>query len=405
MVSIRSPSPANCAILWPVSAAEETSPPDAVPDESSARARRYRANVQAELDRAAVYGAMADSERDPDLARGFRRLAEAEERHASFWREQLAAIDPEGPPERPTARARVLARLARRFGSKLVLPAAASLEGAEQETYRHQPEAEGTAIAADVRAHARVLDSAVEASTPRLPASIVGRMLGRRRGVSGNALRAAVLGANDGLVSNLSLVMGVAGASFSSRTVLITGLAGLLAGAFSMAMGEWVSVQSSRELHQRQLDLEAEEIATDPEHERAELVTLYEQRGLSAEEARAIAKRVMSDEQAALQAMAREELGFDPEELGGSAWIAATASFLLFTVGAIIPVIPFIFAGGNAAVALSLAASGLALLAIGAAITLLTGRGVWQSALRQLAIGIGAAAVTYGVGALVGAAV
>jgi VIT1/CCC1 family predicted Fe2+/Mn2+ transporter len=384
-----------------VSSAQQSPRPDRVADGDAARARRYRANVQAELDRVAVYRAMAEGERDPELARGFRRLAESERRHAEFWREQLAAIDPGKPPERASRRARLLARLARRFGSRLVLPAAASLESAEQETVEHQPEA-GTELAADERGHARVLDAAVEASTTRFTASMLARVLGRRRGLSGNALRAAVLGANDGLVSNLSLVMGVAGASLSTRTVLITGLAGLLAGAFSMAMGEWISVQSSRELHQAELDREAEEIATDPEHERAELVDLYQRRGLSADEARGLADRVMSDEGAALQAMAREELGFDPEELGGSAWVAAIASFLLFTVGAIIPVVPFAITGGDTAVALSLVASGLALLGIGAAITLLTGRGVWRSALRQLAIGIGAAAVTYAAGAAVG---
>jgi VIT1/CCC1 family predicted Fe2+/Mn2+ transporter len=220
--------------------------------------------------------------------------------------------------------------------------------------------------------------------------------------VSGNALRAAVLGANDGLVSNLSLVMGVAGADLARRSVLITGIAGLLAGAFSMAMGEWISVQSSRELNQRLLDREAEEIASDPEHEHAELVTLYRRRGLTAEEAHGLASRVMSSEDAALEAMARDELGIDPQELGGSAWVAAAASFALFTVGAIVPVIPFAITGGDTAVALSLAGSGLALLGIGAAITLLTGRGVWRSALRQLAIGVGAAVVTYGAGHLVG---
>jgi VIT1/CCC1 family predicted Fe2+/Mn2+ transporter len=135
------------------------------------------------------------------------------------------------------------------------------------------------------------------------------------------------------------------------------------------------------------------------------LVALYQRRGLTAEEAARLAGRVMSSDQAALEAMAREELGFDPEELGGSAWVAAGASFALFTVGAIVPVIPFALTGGNAAVAFSLLASGLALLGIGAAITLLTGRGAWRSALRQLAIGFGAAAVTYGAGYLVGAAV
>jgi VIT1/CCC1 family predicted Fe2+/Mn2+ transporter len=376
-----------------------------VAPEDSARIRRYRANIQAELDRAAIYAAMATAERDPKRARRFTHLAESESRHAGFWREQLAEAGAGGGPRRPTFRARVLAGLATRFGSSLVLPAAAVLEGSEVESYADQPEAGETEIPAEERDHARVLDKAVgEGSTGRT-ASVLARMLGRRRGVSGNALRAAVLGANDGLVSNLSLVMGVAGADLASRDVLITGIAGLLAGAFSMAMGEWISVQSSRELNQRLLDREAEEIATDPEHERAELVTLYRRRGLTDQEARRLAARVMSDEDAALEAMAREELGLDPEELGGSAWVAATSSFALFTVGAIVPVLPFAFADGDLAVGLSLAGSALGLLGIGAAITLLTGRPAWRSALRQLAIGLGAAAVTYGVGSLVGAAV
>ena len=379
--------------------------PVADPGDNTARLRRYRANIQAEIDRALVYQAMADAERRPELARSFQRLAEAERSHADFWREQLAQAGSRGAPQRPSLRARVLARLAGRFGSRLVLPAAASLESAEQETFEHQPETGGTSIPADEREHARVLDAAVEASTTRFTASALAGMLGRRRGVSGNALRAAVLGANDGLVSNLSLVMGVAGAGLESRTVLITGIAGLLAGAFSMAMGEWISVQSSRELHQRLLDREAEEIATDPDHERAELVDLYQRRGLTREEAASLATRVMSSEDTALEAMAREELGFDPAELGGSAWVAAIASFALFTVGAVVPIIPFALTDGDTATLLSLGASGLALIGIGAAITLLTGRGVRRSALRQFAIGIGAAAVTYGAGALVGGVV
>lgn len=389
--------------LW-VTSTEQTSRAASAAGDSSARTRRYWANIQAELDRAAVYQAMADAERHPELARNFRRLGEVERRHAEFWRAQLAEGDLKGAPQRPGVRARLLARLAVRFGSRLVLPAAASLEMAEQETYEHQPETGGTTIPADEREHAGVLDAAVEASTARVTASVLARVLGRRHAVSGNALRAAVLGANDGVVSNLSLVMGVAGAGLSSRTVLITGVAGLLAGAFSMAMGEWISVQSSRELHQRQLDREAEEIATDPEHEHAELITLYQRKGLSADEARQLATRVMSNEDAALEAMAREELGFDPAELGGSAWIAAVASFALFTFGAMVPVVPFALTSGDSAVALSLLASGLALFAIGAGITLLTGRSAWRSAFRQLAIGFAAAAVTYGAGYLLGAA-
>lgn len=374
-------------------------------DVESARERRYLANIQAEVDRAAVYAAMAANEPDRELAAGFRRLAESEASHARFWREQLEEGGAEVPPPRPSLRARALASLANRFGSRLVLPAAASLEQAEQDAFRHQPEIADDRIAATERQHARVFDAAVRASTPGRLATALDRLLGRRHDVTGNALRAAVLGANDGLVSNLSLVMGVAGASFSSRTVLITGLAGLLAGAFSMAMGEWISVQSSRELHEQQLDREAHEIDTDPAHEHAELIALYRERGLTEQEARAVADRVMGDRDVALETMARDELGIDPQELGGSPWTAAIASFVLFVAGAIVPVAPFIVAGGTWAVVASVGVSALALIAIGAAITLLTGRGAWRSAFRQLVIGLGAAAVTYGAGFVVGAAV
>lgn len=371
----------------------------------TARERRYLANIQAEVDRAAVYSAMADNEPNGELAAHFRRLAESETSHARFWRERLEKGGVEVPALRPSLRARLIAALANRFGSRLVLPAAASLEQAEQDAFRHQPEIADQGIAATERDHARVFDAAVEASTPGRLATALDQLLGRRHDVTGNALRAAVLGANDGLVSNLSLVMGVAGASLSSRTVLITGLAGLLAGAFSMAMGEWISVQSSRELHERQLAQEAHEIATDPAHEHAELIALYRQRGLTDQEAGAVADRIMGDRDVALETMARDELGIDPKELGGSPWTAAIASFLLFTVGAVIPVVPFIVASGDGAVLASVAVSALALIGIGAAITLLTGRGAWRSAFRQLVIGLGAAAVTYGAGFIVGAVV
>ena len=370
--------------------------------EYSARAERYRTNVQAELDRAAVYGAMADGESDRRLADSYRRVADSETGHAEFWRRRLEEMGAAGAALRPRLRARLLARLARRFGSRLILPAAASMERAEQAAYEHQPEAVGTDVATSEREHAGIFEAATEGSRPGRMARTLDHLFGRRHDVTGNALRAAVLGANDGLVSNLSLVMGAAGASFSSDTVLITGIAGLLAGAFSMAMGEWVSVQSSREMNQRRIAHEADQIATDPEHERAELVTLYEQRGLTPGEARTVANRIMEDKDAALETMARDELGVDPNELGGSPWTAAIASFFLFTVGAVVPIMPFVVAGGDTAVLLSLLVSGAALLAIGAAITLLTGRGAWRSAFRQLVIGLGAAAVTYGAGAAVG---
>jgi VIT1/CCC1 family predicted Fe2+/Mn2+ transporter len=227
----------------------------------------------------------------------------------------------------------------------------------------------------------------------------------RHARIGGNALRASVLGANDGLVSNLSLVMGVAGAGLENDVILITGVAGLLAGACSMAMGEWVSVQSSRELNLRELAVERAEIQRYPKQEEAELVGFYEARGLSAPAAAQLAAHVMADEDRALEVMAREELGIDPEDLGGSAWTAAGSSFALFVAGALVPVIWFAVLPGTAAVTASLLASALGLFAIGALITHLTGRSPWRSGLRQLLIGLAAAAVTYGTGLLLGVSV
>jgi vacuolar iron transporter family protein len=228
---------------------------------------------------------------------------------------------------------------------------------------------------------------------------------GRHRAVGGNALRAAVLGANDGLVSNLSLVMGVAGAELSPRNILITGLAGLLAGAGSMALGEWLSVQSSRELFQRQLDIERAELESDPAAEVEELALIYRAKGIAEDQARTLAAQVMASPDTALDTLAREELAIDPAELGGSAWVAAGTSFLLFAIGAIIPVLPFFALAGAAGVVVSVASSAVALFILGAAITIMTGRGAFSSGMRQLAFGLAAAGLTYLVGHVIGVGV
>ena len=226
-----------------------------------------------------------------------------------------------------------------------------------------------------------------------------------RRGGGANALRAAVLGANDGLVSNLSLVMGVAGAAASGQTILLTGVAGLVAGSCSMAMGEWLSVSSAREMAARQIAAEADELETAPEVEREELVRIYTAKGLDEAAARRLASGIFQSKAAALDTMAREELGVDPKELGGSAWAAASSSFGLFAAGAIFPVAPFLFIHGWNAVVISLVLSGLALIGIGAGTSTFTGRSVLFSATRQLAIGFAAAAATFTVGKLIGVSV
>jgi len=255
------------------------------------------------------------------------------------------------------------------------------------------------------RWHAKVLKQLVVTQPGGLQGSFLARLEGRHRAVGGNALRAAVLGANDGLCSNLSLVMGVAGAAVDSPGILLTGLAGMLAGACSMALGEWVSVTSSRELEEREIRIESSELAEDPEGEGDELKLIYEAKGLDPTEADAMVTRLLADRSSALDALAREELGIDPKEHGGSAREAAVSSFVLFTIGAVVPIIPFLMARGTLAVTASLAVSALALFGIGAAITLFTGMPVWRSGGRQLLLGLAAAGVTYGVGRLIGVAV
>jgi VIT1/CCC1 family predicted Fe2+/Mn2+ transporter len=196
--------------------------------------------------------------------------------------------------------------------------------------------------------------------------------------------------------------MGVAGAAAAENTIVLTGLAGLVAGACSMAMGEWLSVTSSRELYQSQIATEAEELREVPDEEKEELVLIYQAKGIEEKQARALAEKLLSNKDTALDTLAREELGIDPDELGGSAWQAAGWSFFLFSAGAIIPLAPFLLVSGRTALFASLAASGVALALIGAGTSLFTGRGVVFSAVRQLAIGLAAAAVTYGAGAVVG---
>lgn len=212
-----------------------------------------------------------------------------------------------------------------------------------------------------------------------------------------------MLGATDGLVSNLSLVMGVAGSGVAHGVVIIAGLAGLVAGALSMGLGEYLSVQSSRELFARELEIEAQELRTNPAAEVDELCSIYERKGIPTAQAHELAERIVhGDPQFALDTMAREELGFDPNQLGGSAWVAAGTSLVLFALGAFVPLLPFLIIIGSPAVAVAATVSGVALFALGAAITNLTGMNPIRAGLRQLVFGAVAAAVTYGIGSAVG---
>jgi len=224
----------------------------------------------------------------------------------------------------------------------------------------------------------------------------------RHRAASGNNLRAAVLGANDGLVSNFCLIMGVAAAGTENRVILLTGLAGLAAGACSMALGEWLSVTNARELAKTEISKEAEQLEQWPQSEEHELALIYLAKGLPKSDAKRVAAEIMNDKHAALDTLVREELGIDPAELGGNPLGAAAASFALFSAGAIFPVLPFIWMHGVRAIVLSVAASATALCGMGILTSLFNGRNPWFSALRQGVFGCAAAAVTYGVGSILG---
>ena len=361
---------------------------------------RWKAARQEELDAEAIYRSLAAAQTMPERAELLAGIADDERRHAEHWEELLRAAGVDPGPARPGQRARVLCRLAGDFGDTVVVPIMRDREVLSTEAYMD----DSGAFAADEDRHARALATLV-GDTRGEPIGRALARLQRGRAAGGNALRAAVLGVNDGLVSNASLVMGVAGAGVASKDILVTGVAGLIAGACSMAMGEWISVQSSRELSARELAVEQRHIVTEAEVEQAELALVYEQKGLHPSEARKVAERLSADPETALDIHAREELGIDPDELGGSPWVAAGMSFALFVVGAVVPIVLFAFLSGNKAVATALALSALGLFGIGAAITLLTGRSVLVSGFRQLAFGAAAFAVTYGIGALFGTAI
>jgi len=367
--------------------------------------KRYRQNLQDEVDGSAMYRALAEIEGEPSLVELYERLAATEERHGALWRDKLveAGVDPGKP--KVSKRAKVLIWLAGRMGTGVLVSSIAKDERKGQFMYDDQAEADGTSLRADERSHARLMATLAEDNPTTMTGPVLARLEGRHSAVGGNALRAAVLGANDGLVSNLALVMGIAGATNDRTAVLLAGLAGLLAGAISMALGEWISVQSSRELYEHQLETERAEIEAFPDEEAEELKLIYQAKGIPSDQAAEMAASVMSDTERALETMAREELGIDPDDLGGSPWEAATASFFLFAIGAILPVIPFFFTTGPAAIAISSALSGIGLFALGAAISLLTGKNVWWSGFRQTLFGLAAAAVTFGVGTLLGVSV
>jgi vacuolar iron transporter family protein len=237
---------------------------------------------------------------------------------------------------------------------------------------------------AEIRPHV----GPVRPDEPRKPAT----------GGKSGTLRAAVFGINDGLVTNLSLIMAFTGANVTNTAVVLAGVAGLLAGAFSMGAGEYVSMRVQRELFERLIHLEAHELATEPEEERDELVTIYQRRGVPQDVAESLVEVIHKDPDLALETHAREELGLDPKGGLGSPWGAAISSFVTFALGAFVPLLPFLIGSGNGAALAAIVAGGLTLFVVGSLMSYFTGKNPLRSGTRMLVIGAAAAAITYGVG-------
>ncbi|MEI7926152.1 MAG: VIT1/CCC1 transporter family protein [Chloroflexota bacterium] len=365
--------------------------------------QRYRHYLNEEVDGLYIYEQLAEIEEEPQLKDVYHRLAETETRHLRLWQEQLRNAGEDDTPGEPSRRARFLMWVARKGGVDLVLPIIKAFENDATDMYAGDLIAEAAKLPEDEAAHARIFD-ALSKQRAGVQGSVIGRVESRHRALGGgNALRAAVLGANDGLVSNLALVAGFAGAAPGQGAIILAGVAGLLAGASSMALGEWISVTSSREAAEAQIAQEREELRLDPAAEEEELALIYQAKGLPRPEAERLAHLIISDSERALSTLAREELGIVPEELG-SPMVAALVSFVLFSIGAIIPVIPFLFGAGWLAVGLSALFSAAGLFVVGAGITLLTGRHMVYGGVRQLVLGLLAAVGTYAIGAAIGGA-
>lgn len=359
---------------------------------------RYRANYLAEMDGIALYRALAEAEKEKKRAAIFERLAWAEERHANRWKGLLRSAGAVVPNYSPTARVRLLGLLARLFGTQRILPIVSELESRDESRYAGQPEASG--LSEEEKSHGETLQAMELGTGPR---AIMGRERWHRVGRSGT-LRAAVFGVNDGLVSNFSLVMGFAGAVADSDYILLAGVAGLLAGAFSMGAGEYVSMAAQKELFEQQIALERQELEMSPKEEEEELSLIYQAKGIPEDEASRLARRIIKNPATAIDTLAREELGLDPSELG-SPWGAAISSFLAFVTGAIIPVLPYLVTSGRSALGASAVLSCAALFAIGAILSVFTARGPLGSGMRMLGIGLLASTITYSVGWLLGVSV
>jgi len=359
-------------------------------------------NVQTEIDACYLYRKLAEHESDETVANVFRQMSEIEQGHAEAFA-RIVNIPTENLI-RPSWRAKTLNLIGKIFGYDQVLNSLMDTEKSLSNAIISTKEKNKLEITGNETNHVKILWSILE-NEKKINGPQLAKFESRHRTGGGNAIRAAVLGGNDGLVSVFSLVMGIAGATGGNHSVLLAGIAGLLAGALSMALGEWISVKSSQELYENQMSIEMDEIENNPEGEIKELVLIYMAKGIPEIHAKKMAEEIMKDKFHAHEVLVKEELGINPEELKGSAVEAAVYSFMMFTVGGLIPVIPFIFLTGFHAIFLCIALSAIGLFLIGGAITLFTGKNLWYSGFRQVVFGLLAAAITFGIGRIIGVAV
>lgn len=330
-----------------------------------------------------LYRACADAENGTVRAELFRRLAGEAEAQAAIWRAQLTARGYPAPgPFVPDARTRIVANLVQWLGPRRLKNVLAAMKVRGMAVYGAAPPAE-----------------------PGHIAPLSGAMFERRhRGLGGSGnLRAAVFGVNDGLVSNASLILGVAGATSDVRMIMLSGVAGMAAGALAMAAGEYVSVRSQRELYEYQIALERDELKQYPEAEAQELALIYAAKGVPAKQADRLAKRLVADPENALDTLAREELGLNPGQLGSPSG-AAVSSLCAFAAGAFVPLAPYLFGAATNALDWAIGLTAAALFSVGAVLSLFTGRNGVYSGVRMLVLGALAGGITFGIGRLLGVA-
>lgn len=332
-------------------------------------------NWHEEKQAAYIYETVAEVE--PEHKGLFLDLAKAAHKQAQIWAEEAAKLHLTSPPKYiPDFRTQIVILLIRWFGPRKIKMILAAMKVRGMSIYSTKP----------VLSQGHVMPTTVEEVGVRH----------KRTSAAGN-LRASVFGVNDGLVSNASLILGVAGANADHHTIVLAGMAGALAGAFSMAAGEYVSVRSQREMFEYQIGLEREELELYPHEEAEELALIYKSRGLPASEAKRLANHMIADKERGLDTLAREELGLDPSDLA-SPWGASFSSFLSFAIGAAVPLLPFLFSHHQHSLLMTIILTGLSLFCVGAIMSLFTGKDAFWSGFRMVFIGGGAGLLTYLIG-------